>query len=184
MAVKLRLTRVGKTKQPQYRIVAADSRSPRDGRFIEIIGQYNPRQEPSVVNLDADKAAHYLAHGAQPTERVAKLLEIAGVELPAKVAARVEAGRLAEEGAVSDNGPAPTANAVLDHVVRGLVDEPDAVRIDTEQRGRRTILEVHVAQGELGRVIGRRGRTAQSIRTVVRAAASRDGVEVDVDFVD
>lgn len=92
MAVKLRLTRVGKTKQPQYRIVAADSRSPRDGRFIEIIGQYNPRQEPSVVNLDADKAAHYLAQGAQPTERVAKLLEIAGVELPAKVAARVKPG--------------------------------------------------------------------------------------------
>ena len=73
---------------------------------------------------------------------------------------------------------------MLDHVVRGLVDDPDAVRIDTEQRGRRTILEVHVAPGELGRVIGRRGRTAQSIRTVVRAAASRDGVEVDVDFVD
>ena len=90
MAVKLRLTRVGKTKQPQYRIVAADSRSPRDGRFIEIIGQYNPRQEPSLVNLDAEKAADYLAHGAQPTERVAKLLEIAGVELPAKVAARVK----------------------------------------------------------------------------------------------
>ena len=64
MAVKLRLTRVGKTKQPHYRIVAADSRSPRDGRFIEIIGQYNPREEPSVVNLDADKAARYLADGA------------------------------------------------------------------------------------------------------------------------
>ncbi|HEY8094002.1 MAG TPA: KH domain-containing protein [Acidimicrobiales bacterium] len=79
---------------------------------------------------------------------------------------------------------APTANAVLDHIVRGLVDEPEAVRIDTEQRGRRTILEVHVAPGELGRVIGRRGRTAQSIRTVVRAAASRDGVDIDVDFVD
>jgi predicted RNA-binding protein YlqC (UPF0109 family) len=80
--------------------------------------------------------------------------------------------------------PAPTANAVLGHVVRGLVDDPDAVRIDTEQRGRRTILEVHVAPGELGRVIGRRGRTAQSIRTVVRAAATRDGIDVDVDFVD
>jgi small subunit ribosomal protein S16 len=84
MAVKLRLTRVGKTKQPHYRIVAADGRSPRDGRFIEIIGQYNPRQEPSVVTLDAEKAAKYLSHGAQPTERVAKLLQIAGVELPVK----------------------------------------------------------------------------------------------------
>ena len=85
---------------------------------------------------------------------------------------------------MSDNGPAPIANAVLDHVVRGLVDEPDAVRIDTEQRGRRTILEVHVAQGELGRVIGRRGRTAQSIRTVVRAAATRDNTDVDIEFLD
>ena len=84
MAVKLRLTRVGKTKQPYYRIVAADARSPRDGRFIEIIGQYNPRQEPSVVTLDADKAAKWLSEGAQPTERVAKLLQIAGVEMPAK----------------------------------------------------------------------------------------------------
>jgi small subunit ribosomal protein S16 len=84
MAVKLRLTRVGKTKQPHYRIVAADARSPRDGRFIEIIGQYNPRQEPSAVSVDAEKAAKWLSEGAQPTERVAKLLQIAGVELPAR----------------------------------------------------------------------------------------------------
>jgi small subunit ribosomal protein S16 len=76
MAVKLRLTRVGKTKQPQYRIVAADSRSPRDGRFIEILGQYNPLAEPSLVNLDQEKVDKWLSQGAQPTERVAKLIEI------------------------------------------------------------------------------------------------------------
>ncbi len=78
MAVKLRLTRVGKTKQPQYRIVAADSRSPRDGRFIEILGQYNPREDPSLVNVDNDKVVQWLGQGAQPTERVRKLLEISG----------------------------------------------------------------------------------------------------------
>ena len=78
MAVKLRLTRVGKTKQPQYRIVAADSRSPRDGRFIEILGQYNPLEEPSLVNVDNDKIVKWLGEGAQPTERVRKLLEISG----------------------------------------------------------------------------------------------------------
>jgi small subunit ribosomal protein S16 len=78
MAVKLRLMRVGKTKQPSYRIVAADSRSPRDGRFIEIIGQYNPRNEPSVVNIDNDKVLKWLRQGAQPTDRVQKLLEISG----------------------------------------------------------------------------------------------------------
>jgi small subunit ribosomal protein S16 len=78
MAVKLRLMRVGKTKQPSYRVVAADSRSPRDGRFIEILGQYNPRSEPSVVNIDNEKVVKWLRQGAQPTERVQKLLEISG----------------------------------------------------------------------------------------------------------
>ena len=78
MAVKLRLTRVGKTKQPQYRIVAADSRSPRDGRFIEIVGHYNPRADPSTLTVDNDKAVKWLQQGAQPPDRVRKLLEISG----------------------------------------------------------------------------------------------------------
>ena len=78
MAVKLRLTRVGKTKQPEYRIVAADSRSPRDGRFIEILGHYNPRTDPSTLSVDNDKAVNWLRQGAQPTDRVRKLLEISG----------------------------------------------------------------------------------------------------------
>ncbi|CAB4660975.1 MAG: 30S ribosomal protein S16 [Ilumatobacteraceae bacterium] len=78
MAVKIRLTRVGKTKQPQYRVIAADSRRARDGRFIEILGQYNPRTEPSTITIDNDKAVKWLMQGAQPTERVRKLLEISG----------------------------------------------------------------------------------------------------------
>ena len=78
MAVKLRLMRMGKKKQPTYRVVAADSRSPRNGRFIEIIGAYEPRQDPSVVKIDNDRALHWLRHGAQPTDRVEKLLRISG----------------------------------------------------------------------------------------------------------
>jgi small subunit ribosomal protein S16 len=78
MAVKLRLTRIGKTKQPQYRIVASDSRSPRDGRFIEILGHYNPRTEPSSLTVDNEKAVKWLRQGAQPTDRVKKLLQISG----------------------------------------------------------------------------------------------------------
>lgn len=77
MAVKLRLMRMGKKKQPTYRVVAADSRSPRNGRFIEILGIYDPRQEPSVVRIDTDKAADWISKGAQPTETVARLLKIA-----------------------------------------------------------------------------------------------------------
>ena len=77
MAVKLRLMRMGKTKQPTYRVVAADSRAPRNGRFIEILGHYDPRQEPSVVKIDVAKADEWISKGAQPTERVAKLLDTA-----------------------------------------------------------------------------------------------------------
>src|SRR5262245_9814239 len=71
--------RVGKKKQPTYRVVVADGRSPRDGRFIEIIGQYQPRQEPSFVDIDADSALAWLRKGAQPTESVQKLLTQTGV---------------------------------------------------------------------------------------------------------
>jgi small subunit ribosomal protein S16 len=70
--------RMGKTKQPTYRVVAADARSPRNGRFIEIIGTYEPRRDPSVINIDNDRAVHYLGTGAQPTDRVEKLLKISG----------------------------------------------------------------------------------------------------------
>ncbi len=80
--------------------------------------------------------------------------------------------------------PAPVASAVLDHVVRSIVDNPEEVRVEGFPDGEKILLEVRVGEGDLGRVIGRRGRTAQSIRTVVRAAATRDGVDVDVDFVD
>jgi small subunit ribosomal protein S16 len=76
--VKLRLMRMGKKKQPTYRIVAADSRSPRNGRFIEILGNYNPRTEPSTLNVENDKAVAWLQKGAQPTETVEKLLKISG----------------------------------------------------------------------------------------------------------
>ena len=78
MAVKLRLMRMGKTKQPTYRVVAADSRSPRNGRFIEIVGTYEPLQEPSRINIDNEKAVAWLRKGAQPTDRVESILKISG----------------------------------------------------------------------------------------------------------
>jgi small subunit ribosomal protein S16 len=71
--------RMGKKKQPTYRVVVADSHSPRDGRFIEILGQYEPRREPSVITIDNDKALAWIEKGAQPTEQAGKILEIAGV---------------------------------------------------------------------------------------------------------
>ena len=79
--------------------------------------------------------------------------------------------------------PAPTAQAVLEHLVRSIVEDPDAVTVELEE-GRRTTLNVRVAPGDMGRVIGRNGRVATAIRTVTRAAASRDELEVDVEFLD
>jgi small subunit ribosomal protein S16 len=79
MAVRLRLTRVGSKKNPIYRVVVADSRSPRDGRFIEIIGRYNPQTDPSTIELDEDKIRDWLSKGAQPTDSVQRLLKAKGV---------------------------------------------------------------------------------------------------------
>jgi small subunit ribosomal protein S16 len=75
MAVKLRLTRVGSKKNPIYRVVAADSRSPRDGKFIEIVGRYNPQTDPSTIELDEEKIKAWLDKGARPTESVRRLLK-------------------------------------------------------------------------------------------------------------
>ena len=96
MAVKLRLMRMGKKKQPTYRVVAADSRSPRNGRFIEIVGTYQPRLDPSVINIDNEKALKWLRNGAKPTETVEKLLKVSGAwdefqgKAPAAAAASAE----------------------------------------------------------------------------------------------
>jgi small subunit ribosomal protein S16 len=122
LAVKIRLMRVGKKKQPTYRVVVSDARSPRDGRFLEIIGQYAPRQEPSVVTIDGERALHWLNNGAQPTESAAKLLQIAGVwdaykDANGKVAAskpkvKVKAKAVKEAPApAAAAAPAPEAEA-------------------------------------------------------------------------
>jgi small subunit ribosomal protein S16 len=76
----MRLTRVGSKKNPIYRVVIADSRSPRDGKFIEIVGRYNPQTDPSTIELKDDKVREWLAKGAQPTDSVRKLLKTQGLD--------------------------------------------------------------------------------------------------------
>ena len=108
MAVKLRLMRMGKKKQPTYRVVAADSRSPRNGRFIEILGTYEPRQDPSRVVLDGEKALGWLQKGAQPTDRVEKILKETGVWDSFKTGAPLP---VAASPAAADASTAPAAEA-------------------------------------------------------------------------
>ncbi len=80
MAVKVRLTRTGSNKQASYRVVVSDSRSPRDGRFIEIIGHYNPRMKPAEIVIDAERLKAWISKGAQPTDSVKMLMKTAGIE--------------------------------------------------------------------------------------------------------
>jgi small subunit ribosomal protein S16 len=89
MAVRIRLTRVGATKQPSYRVVVADSRSARDSRSIETLGHYNPRTDPITLNIDAEKAQAWMAKGALPSDTVARLFRAAGV-MPAEKAEKTE----------------------------------------------------------------------------------------------
>jgi small subunit ribosomal protein S16 len=79
MAVRMRLTRIGSKKNPIYRVVVADSRSPRDGRFIEIVGRYNPQTDPSTIELDEAKVKDWLSKGAQPSDPVARLIKASGI---------------------------------------------------------------------------------------------------------
>lgn len=80
MAVKIRLRRMGAKKAPFYRVVVADSRSPRDGRFIEEVGYYDPTKDPAVIKLDAEKVQKWIANGAQPTETVRSIINKSGIE--------------------------------------------------------------------------------------------------------
>lgn len=114
MAVKLRLMRMGKTKQPTYRLVAADSRSPRNGRFIELLGTYEPRLETPGFKVDEEKLNKWLGNGAQPTERVQKLLEQNGVltgEAAAKTMAAKKQAKRPQKQKKSAEAPAQDASA-------------------------------------------------------------------------
>ena len=129
MAVKIRLRRMGKKKAPFYRVVVADARAPRDGRFIEEIGTYDPNQDPSVFKFDEEKAKKWLENGAKP-----------------------------------------------------LVDHPEAVTVIETEKDNEIILELKVDPEDMGKVIGKQGRIAKAIRTMVKAAASRTDKKVVVEI--
>jgi small subunit ribosomal protein S16 len=135
LAVKIRLMRVGKKKQPSYRVVVTDSRSPRDGRFIEVLGQYAPREEPSVVKIDNDRALHWLRVGAQPTEQVGKLLEITGVWAAYKDAVGKEAAVKPKPKSpkAKKEKPVPEARAAGAPAAEAAAEEPAAEEAPAEE---------------------------------------------------
>ena len=138
MAVKIRLMRVGKKKQPSYRVVVTDGRSPRDGRFIEVLGQYAPRAEPSLVTIDSDRALHWLKVGAQPTEQVGKLLEITGVWAAYKAdvgkdAASKPKPKTPKAKKVVEAPPTPEASAPAEAAADEVAEETPAEETPAEE---------------------------------------------------
>jgi small subunit ribosomal protein S16 len=141
LAVKIRLARAGAKKTPFYRVVAADSRAPRDGRFIEILGRYNPRTDPSTVDIDVEKIEAWIAKGAQPTEIVGKLLAIAKgtKEAPKDSSAKVSKKTVAKAEAAAkkaaEPAPAPAPEPVAEEAPaeEAPAEEPAAEEAPAEE---------------------------------------------------
>jgi small subunit ribosomal protein S16 len=116
VATKIKLTRVGKMREPHYRVVVADARTKRDGRAIETIGEYHPKNDPSVIRIDADRAAYWLGVGAQPTEAVTAILKVTGDWQKFKGLPAPEPMKLAE--------PKPDKRALFDAALKDSEGEP------------------------------------------------------------
>ena len=150
MAVKIRLTRKGKKKQPSYRVVVADSRAPRDGRYIEQIGRYDPLKDPSEIVIDNERAGYWLSVGAQPSDAVRKLLEISGAigartpkdpkvhvvgEDAQRAAAEAEAAAAAEVAeAEADEEPAATEAPEEAPPAAAEAADEEAAAVDEEEQ--------------------------------------------------
>jgi len=126
MPVKIRLTRMGKKKQPSYRVVVMDSRKPRDGKYIEQIGRYDARQDPSLIEINNERAVEWLQQGAQPTERAKKLLEISGAWTEFKVAR----GEIHTVGEKPEKTPVEAAPVMLDEIREETEDVIEAVEAE------------------------------------------------------
>ena len=126
MPVKIRLTRMGKKKQPSYRVVVMDSRKPRDGKYIEQIGRYDARQDPSLIEINNERAVEWLQQGAQPTDRAKKLLEISGAWTEFKVAR----GAIHTVGEKPEKAPVEAAPVMLDEIREEAEEVTEAVEVE------------------------------------------------------
>ena len=184
MSVRIRLKRLGAKKRPFYRVVVADQRSPRDGRFIENIGRYQPLDDPSVIEIDEERAL-LLAPRRRAALQHRSGADDQGRHLgPVHVREAREEGREVREGVLILAGDMDMKD-LLDYLVRELVDDPDAVRVEQVDDDRGVLLTLRVAQDDMGKVIGRGGRTARALRIVMKAAGMRAGIHhTGVEIVD
>ena len=183
MSVRLRLTRVGGKKDPIWRVVVADQRSPRDGRVIETIGHYNAQTDPSTIVIDEERARSWLARGAQPSDTVRKLLRIQGIELRGSALTAGEPG--ADDGRSREHPIPARFRRCWSTSPKASSTSPRRCRSSSSRRTTaRSCSSCASPTDDYGKVIGRGGRTAHALRTVVKAAATGEGRHVLVDIVD
>ena len=160
--VKIRLRRMGAKKEPYYRIVVADSRFPRDGRCIEEIGTYDPEER--------GQRHHHRRRQGQAVDQERRT-------------AQRHRPRSSQEGKRPVSARGTGMKDLLLYMAKSLVDNPDSVTV-TEVEGETTVLELRVAPEDMGKLIGRQGRIAKEIRTIIKSVAQRTGQKVSVEIVD
>ena len=175
--VAIRLRRAGSKKRPYFRIVVTDSRAARDSSFVEILGHYNPRTRPALVDIQQERVDYWISKGAQPSDSVRTLIKR---HLTPVAAARRGSGA---RGQVSADAAAGTGvRAVVEVLAKALADAPDEVRVTETQQQKVTLIELFVSPRDIARVLGRSGRTAAALRTLAATAGERDGKQVTLEI--
>ena len=181
----IRLSRRGARKQPHYRIVVIEKDRARDGRSVEVVGTYNPRTNPASVELKRDRIDYWTIEGRAV---VGPRQEAGGQSSSRCQHAGTDRGAPSGEGrttgAVRTMSSAVNMVALVEHLAKALVNAPDEVEVEAFEEGGQTVLELFVAEDDLGRIIGRQGRMARSLRTIVNAAALRTRKRYQLEIVE
>ena len=171
--LSIRMRRMGSKKRTYYRVIVTEAKTPREGSFIEILGTYNPRTKPATVEIDRERVNHWIKRGARPSDSVRTL-----------IARHLTKDRSAAAGSGPGIDAVTDLKALVETIARALADQPDAVRVGESTRRGVTVIELQVAPGDLGRVIGRQGRTAAAVRTLLSSAAEAEGKRATLDIRD
>ena len=174
--VVIRLRRAGSKKRPFFRVVVTDARAARDSSFVEILGHYNPRSKPALVRVDKERVAT-LARERRAAVRFGAHADQTASHASARTRRSVRCGIRGER--VSDG---TGVRAVVELLAKVLTDQPDAVRVTESQHRHKTLIELFVSPADLGKVIGRQGRTAAALRTLAATAGEREGKDVTLEI--
>ena len=164
------MKRVGAKNKPAFRIVVADGRSPRDGKFIEEMGTYLPQKKGDNFTLDLERAKYWVSKGAQPSETVASFIK--------------KATKAAAAAARPDGSDVRLMQAFLEYVVKGLVQNPEAVTITPVEREGTTVYELRLHPQDVGKIIGRQGMTINAIRSLLLAGSAKKGLRCTLEIVE